>query len=155
EAYDPGTDRWSTLDPMPTPRHGTMAAVIGGAIHVPAGADHQGFGASAVHDLFVPPPGSPLVLIRARRTGARVRLRGLVDGVAPAADALPVAVRITDDAGATLAALDGIVARGLRLRYRAPRGTGGVTRLRIRPRRRGGVALRLRALLDGQPPPAL
>ena len=37
EAYDPATDSWTTMAPMPTPRHGTGAAVVGNAIYITAG----------------------------------------------------------------------------------------------------------------------
>ncbi len=37
EAYDPATDTWATMAPMPTPRHGTGAAVVGDAIYIPGG----------------------------------------------------------------------------------------------------------------------
>jgi len=37
EVYDPATNVWTRLAPMPTPRNHTGAAVIGGKIHVVAG----------------------------------------------------------------------------------------------------------------------
>lgn len=42
EAYDPATDSWSTLAPLPTPRHGFGAAVFGGAVYTPGGAPTNG-----------------------------------------------------------------------------------------------------------------
>jgi hypothetical protein len=40
---------------MSHPRHGMGAAVIGGALYVPGGADQDSFGAVATHDVFTPP----------------------------------------------------------------------------------------------------
>jgi N-acetylneuraminic acid mutarotase len=54
EAYDPRSDTWVGLAPMPTPRHGIGAGVLGDAIHVPAGAGVQGFGVAAAHEVFTP-----------------------------------------------------------------------------------------------------
>jgi N-acetylneuraminic acid mutarotase len=54
EAYDPVTDRWTLLEPMLTPRHGTGAAVLGGRLYVPGGATTEGFGAVGVHESFAP-----------------------------------------------------------------------------------------------------
>ena len=54
ESYDPVEDRWTTHPQMPTPRHGTGAAAVGGAIYVPGGADFEGFGAVAVTEAFTP-----------------------------------------------------------------------------------------------------
>ncbi len=54
EAYDPVTNSWTTAEPMERPRHGTGAAGLNGALHVPGGADVQGFGAVNVNDEFVP-----------------------------------------------------------------------------------------------------
>jgi len=48
EAYDVTADRWRTLAPMRTPRHGTNAGVIAGRIWIPGGALVQGFGATAI-----------------------------------------------------------------------------------------------------------
>jgi len=54
EAYTPGADRWETLAPMPTPRHGMGAAGTGGRLYVPGGATMQGFGAVATHEILTP-----------------------------------------------------------------------------------------------------
>jgi hypothetical protein len=53
EAYDPKTDRWVHHAPMPTPRHGLGAAMVGDAIHVVGGGPVAGGGVqSAVHEAF-------------------------------------------------------------------------------------------------------
>ena len=54
EAYDTVTNTWETLAPMPTPRHGMGAGVVDGRIYVPGGADRQGFGAVATHEILTP-----------------------------------------------------------------------------------------------------
>ena len=43
ERYDPLSDAWTVLDPMPTPRHGTGAAPFAGGVLVPGGATVQAF----------------------------------------------------------------------------------------------------------------
>ncbi|RMF85364.1 MAG: hypothetical protein D6736_17420, partial [Nitrospinota bacterium] len=52
EVYNPQTDTWQGLPPMPTPRHGIGAAAIADRIYIPGGAEVQGFGVSAVHEAF-------------------------------------------------------------------------------------------------------
>jgi len=54
EAYDPATNTWETLAPMTSPRHGMGAAVVGGSLYVPGGANMQAFAAVATHDVFTP-----------------------------------------------------------------------------------------------------
>lgn len=54
EAYDPATDSWEPLDPMPTPRHGVGAAEWNGRMYIAGGADQQAAGAVAVHEVFTP-----------------------------------------------------------------------------------------------------
>lgn len=54
EAYAASTNTWSTLAPMPTPRHGMGAAAIDGKVHVPGGATRQGFGAVATYEVLTP-----------------------------------------------------------------------------------------------------
>ena len=64
EAYDPGADAWETLAPMPTPRHGTGAAVVGDRIHIPGGGLVEGFGVTDVHEVFeLGPPAVPVPLL--------------------------------------------------------------------------------------------
>lgn len=52
EVYDPAADEWSALEDMRTPRHGMAAAGLGGDLYVPGGADRQGFGAVATHEVL-------------------------------------------------------------------------------------------------------
>lgn len=57
ELYDPGSNTWTSLSPMPSPRHGIGAAAIGQRIFVPGGASVQGFGAVSTNDAFLAPSG--------------------------------------------------------------------------------------------------
>jgi N-acetylneuraminic acid mutarotase len=57
EVYDPRTDTWESLAPMPTPRHGIGAVAVGGRIYIPGGAMSQGLDTTAVHEVFTPPAG--------------------------------------------------------------------------------------------------
>ena len=52
EVYDPATDRWQSLPPMPDPRHGIFAGVIGSTIYLPGGGVRQGLGATNVNSAF-------------------------------------------------------------------------------------------------------
>jgi N-acetylneuraminic acid mutarotase len=53
EAYDPATDSWSALAPLPTPRHGFGASVFDGAVYTPGGAPANGGGQqSDVNEVF-------------------------------------------------------------------------------------------------------
>jgi N-acetylneuraminic acid mutarotase len=53
EAYNPATDSWSTLAPLPTPRHGFDAAVFDSAVYTPGGAPSNGGGQqSDVNEVF-------------------------------------------------------------------------------------------------------
>jgi peroxiredoxin/N-acetylneuraminic acid mutarotase len=49
EAYDPATNSWATLPPMPMPRHGVAAAVIGNRFYLASGMI-QSAGALAMQD---------------------------------------------------------------------------------------------------------
>ncbi len=49
EAYDPATDSWRTLSPMPIPAHGISAAVLDNVIYIPGGAIIEGFGVALIH----------------------------------------------------------------------------------------------------------
>ena len=54
--YDPRTDRWSALPPMPTPRHGHGAAVVGNRIFLMGGGEKVGVAASRVQEVLEVPP---------------------------------------------------------------------------------------------------
>ena len=60
ESYDPITNSWRTELPMPTPRHGIGAAALNGRIYIPGGAPVQGFGQTAVHEVFVVDSNQPV-----------------------------------------------------------------------------------------------
>jgi len=52
ESYDPATDTWESLPPMPAPRHGMQAVGIGSRLFVPGGADVEAFGATKHFDVL-------------------------------------------------------------------------------------------------------
>lgn len=54
EAFDPATNTWTELEPMPNPKHGVAGAVWGDALYLCGGADQEGFGAIADTDVFRP-----------------------------------------------------------------------------------------------------
>jgi hypothetical protein len=55
ESYDPVTDSWMSHAPMPTPRHGLGAALLGEWIHVAGGGPIVGGGIqTSVHEAFTP-----------------------------------------------------------------------------------------------------
>ncbi|MFP6664719.1 MAG: kelch repeat-containing protein [Deltaproteobacteria bacterium] len=54
EVYDPVSNTWEVLAPMPFPRHGMGAAGLFGQIFVPGGADQQAFGAVDTVDALTP-----------------------------------------------------------------------------------------------------
>ena len=56
EAYEVATRIWHTWPDMDPPRHGSGAAAVGNAIHVPGGATQMGFGAVPTHQVLVPQP---------------------------------------------------------------------------------------------------
>ena len=65
EEYDPATDTWRTLAPMPTPRHGFYGATMvessgGGRLFVPGGGPQAGGAFSDAHEVFfLPSPDAP------------------------------------------------------------------------------------------------
>jgi uncharacterized protein (TIGR03437 family) len=52
EEYDPATDTWRALAPMPSPRHGLYGATVGGCIFTPSGGLRAGAFYSNIHDAF-------------------------------------------------------------------------------------------------------
>jgi N-acetylneuraminic acid mutarotase len=53
EVLDTVEETWTTLDPMPSPRHGMGAAAVGNVVYVPGGADEEAFGAVDTHEAWV------------------------------------------------------------------------------------------------------
>ncbi len=151
EAYDPARATWITLEPMALPRHGTVAAALGDAIHVPGGATRQGVGVVGSHDAFVPPAGDPMDVRRLRvgRRG-RLRLRAVLPELPAATGDAPVVVTVTGGGGAGVLALD-LPAGSLRATARGfvHKSAAGVVRL---VRRRRDATVRLRVPVS--PPPS-
>ncbi|KAJ3488085.1 hypothetical protein NLG97_g6268 [Lecanicillium saksenae] len=54
EAYDTTADTWRKLSNMTTPRHGTYAVAVGGAVYIPGGGNQQGAGPVSLHEAFYP-----------------------------------------------------------------------------------------------------
>lgn len=61
EAYEASSDRWISLAPMQTARHGISGAVIGNAIYLPGGATNEGFGVTGASDAYLIPLAPALV----------------------------------------------------------------------------------------------
>jgi uncharacterized protein (TIGR03437 family) len=59
EEYDPASNTWRTLAPMPTPRHGLYGITIGRSIFVPSGGPRAGANYTDVHEVFFLPPQAP------------------------------------------------------------------------------------------------
>jgi N-acetylneuraminic acid mutarotase len=56
EVFNPATNTWRSLSPMPTPRHGIFASVIGNNIFLPGGGIVSGIGPTNVNDVFIVSP---------------------------------------------------------------------------------------------------
>jgi N-acetylneuraminic acid mutarotase len=56
EVFNPATNTWRSLSPMPTPRHGIWASVIGNQIFLPGGGIVSGFGATNINEVFIVSP---------------------------------------------------------------------------------------------------
>ena len=52
EAYDPNTDTWEALKPMPTGRHGLGSVNYKNTIHLFGGGANPGGGGSNTHMIF-------------------------------------------------------------------------------------------------------
>lgn len=63
EEYDPATDTWRTLTPMPVPRHGLYGATLDGRIFTPSGGPAAGANFSDVHQAFYLPPAGPVTAV--------------------------------------------------------------------------------------------
>ncbi len=156
EVYDPASNGWSALDPMPTPRHGTVAVTIGAAIYVVGGSPRQGLGVSDVSEVFSPPDAEPLMITRARVHGRRLRLRGRVSTALADVAAVPVAVGIADSLGVEIASValpaGTLTPRGHRLVFRSPRGARGIVRLALRQRPGARLGVRVSLVTENALP---
>jgi N-acetylneuraminic acid mutarotase len=52
EEFDPASNTWRTVAPMPTPRHGTDGAVVGTTLYTPGGGTAAGAHNSSVNEAF-------------------------------------------------------------------------------------------------------
>jgi N-acetylneuraminic acid mutarotase len=53
EVLDTAAGAWTSLTPMPTPRHGTGGAALDGVVYVPGGAEEQALAVVATHEAWV------------------------------------------------------------------------------------------------------
>jgi N-acetylneuraminic acid mutarotase len=53
EVLDTAAGTWTTLTPMPTPRHGTGGAALDGVVYIPGGAQEQALAVVATHEAWV------------------------------------------------------------------------------------------------------
>jgi hypothetical protein len=56
ELYDPAADTWTTLAPMPLPRHGIQGAPLGAGVWIAGGGTDLNVAATGAIDVFYPPP---------------------------------------------------------------------------------------------------
>jgi N-acetylneuraminic acid mutarotase len=56
EVFNPATNTWQSLSPMPTPRHGIWASVIGNQIFLPGGGLVSGIGPTNINTVFTVSP---------------------------------------------------------------------------------------------------
>jgi N-acetylneuraminic acid mutarotase len=56
EVFNPATNTWRSLSPMPTPRHGIFASVIGNNIFLPGGGLVSGIGPTNLNTVFTVSP---------------------------------------------------------------------------------------------------
>ncbi len=54
EEYDPQTNSWTKLTPMPTPRHGAVAGTINGVVYTVGGGATGGTSFTNVNEVFTP-----------------------------------------------------------------------------------------------------
>jgi uncharacterized protein (TIGR03437 family) len=79
EEYDPATDSWRSLPPMPTPRHGLYGVAVDGRAFAPSGGPRAGAFFSNVHEVYHPPLAS----------APAIREGGAVNAASYAASAAP------------------------------------------------------------------
>jgi uncharacterized protein (TIGR03437 family) len=73
--YDPVSDRWRELAPLPTPRHGFYGVSFENRVFVPGGGPREGGTFSDVHEVFYLPPSEPPAITGVREAaGGGTRL---------------------------------------------------------------------------------
>ncbi len=50
EGFDPASSRWLSLSPLPTPRHGLAAAVLGNTLYAIGGGKRPGLSVSGANE---------------------------------------------------------------------------------------------------------
>jgi len=169
EEYDPATDSWRSLTPMPNPRHGFYGATVtagadGPRVHLPAGGPRAGLTVSRTHDVFfLQPENAPTFLADAvvnAASGAAWLSAGSAASLfaanlevpGTAAETIPLPTRL---AGVE-ALLDGVPAPLFfvgpgQVNFFIPHGLAGEVelRLRIRGLESAPVALELQAASPG------
>lgn len=63
EAYDPATDIWRPMAPMPDARHGIGAVAVADTIFISGGGPVAGFGVTSVNAGYVPPGPTPTAVV--------------------------------------------------------------------------------------------
>ena len=58
EAYDPSTNTWAAMPPMPTARHGLGAVARNNRVYVLAGGPDVGGSQSGLNEVFILIPGA-------------------------------------------------------------------------------------------------
>lgn len=83
EAYDPSTDTWSTLAPLPEPRHSFGIGVVNGKLYAMGGGVHEGGGcATSKNDIWEYDPSINIWAEKAPMPTARFGLGvGVIDGI--------------------------------------------------------------------------
>ena len=62
EEYDPATNTWQTMAPMPVPRHGLGAVAVGDTIFIIGGGPVAGFGTTNINAGYIPPQPAPTAI---------------------------------------------------------------------------------------------
>ena len=53
QRYQPATDGWESMPPLPTARHGLGAAALGGRLYVLAGGATPGGSQTSLNEVFI------------------------------------------------------------------------------------------------------
>ena len=93
EAYNPSTNTWRTLAPMPTARHGIQAAVCNGGVYVAAGGAEQAGGAPTnAHEVLSPGRLEPCAPVEPTPTLTKISWEDVADAPVAVTEAQGTAV---------------------------------------------------------------